>query len=323
MADLKIVVVLPAYKSNDAIVGVLERMPAYVEKIIVVDDGCPNKTGELVRENVSDVRLTVMFNEVNLGVGGATIVGFQEALRSAADIVVKLDSDGQMNPEDIERLIEPLVQGKADYAKGNRFNSLDDLQAMPKNRILGNAALSIMSKLSTGYWSITDPTNGFLAITREALERIELAKLKTRWFFESDMLFRLSLIRAVVADVPLKAIYAGEKSNLKVRKVVFEFLHRHNVNFLKRILYLYYLREWSVASFELPASLILLVGGSSLGLTFWHQSSQLGQAATAGQVMLSVLPLILGVQLILSVLSFDVSNEPSRALYPVRRHFKS
>ena len=319
MADLSIVAVMPAYKSDAQILGVLRRMPSLITKIIVIDDHCPNQTGKLVQEKNTDRRVHVVFNKTNLGVGGAVIAGFTEALETDADIIVKIDSDGQMNPEDLEKLIEPLVYGKADYSKGNRFNSLDDLQEMPRSRVFGNAVLSLMSKLSTGYWSITDPTNGFVAITRGALERINLAKLRRRWFFESDILFRLSIVRAVVADVPIKAKYAGEKSNLKIRKVVFEFIHRHNVNFLKRIFYLYYLREWSVASFELPSAILLLFGGLGLGVNFWNQSSQIGQAATVGQVMLSVLPIILGFQLLLSVLSLDVSNEPKRALYPVRK----
>ena len=306
---------MPAFKSQDHILSVLARMPEIVSKIIVVDDACPNGSGRLVQKKIEDKRVEVVFNKKNLGVGGAAIVGFQKALETEAQIIVKIDSDGQMNPEDISRLIQPIIYSDADYSKGNRFNSLDDLQEMPKSRILGNAILSLMSKVSTGYWSITDPTNGFFAISRGALEQLHLGKLRQRWFFESDILFRLSIIRAVVADVPIKAKYANEKSNLKIHKVIFEFIHRHNLNFLKRIFYVYYLREWSVVSFELPAGLILTLGGVITGLNLWNQSLITDQAATVGQVMLAALPIILGFQLLLSVLSLDVSNEPKRALY--------
>ena len=318
MTEPYVVVIMPAFKSKDHIIDVLARVPEIVSKVIVVDDACPEETGKIVQAEVKDKRVEVIFNEKNLGVGGAVIVGLRKALEADFDIAVKIDSDGQMNPEDISRLIQPIIDSEADYSKGNRFNSLDDLQEMPKSRILGNAALSLMSKFSTGYWSITDPTNGFFAIARGALEKIHLGKIRQRWFFESDLLFRLSIIRAVVADVPIRARYANEKSNLKIRKIIFEFINRHNINFLKRIFYVYYLREWSVASFELPAGLILTLGGVIAGVNFWTQASTLGQAATIGQVMLAVLPIILGFQLLLSVLSLDVANEPKRPLYVLK-----
>ena len=318
-SEPKVVAIIPAFKSEAHVIDVLSRIPAVVSRVIVVDDCCPNGTGQLVMDKVIDQRVEVIFNKKNLGVGGAVISGLRRALESDADIFVKLDSDGQMDPEDIPRLIQPLVDLTADYTKGNRFNSLDDLQEMPKSRVVGNAALSLMSKLSTGYWTITDPTNGFFALSRGALERIKLQKLRQRWFFESDILFRLSIIRAVVADVPIKARYRDERSNLKVRKIIFEFAHRHNINFMKRIFYVYYLREWTAASFELPAGLFLFIGGTGAGLAMAVRSSLTDQAATTGQVMLAALPIILGVQFLLSVLGFDVANEPKRPLYVQHR----
>lgn len=315
MREPYVLAVMPAFKSDKHILDVLSRVPDIVSKVIVVDDACPNGTGKLVEINAKDKRVEVVFNEKNLGVGGAVIVGLKKSLETEAQIIIKIDSDGQINPEDIPRLIQPLLNFEADYAKGNRFNSMDDLQEMPKSRIFGNAVLSLMSKASTGYWTINDPTNGFFAVSRGALEKIHLGKLRQRWFFESDLLFRLSIIRAVVVDVPFRAKYGQEKSNLKIRKVIFEFITRHNINFLKRIFYVYYLREWSVASFELPAGLILTLGGLIAGANFWSQASALGEIASTGQVMLSVLPIILGFQLLLSVLSLDVANEPKIPLY--------
>ena len=321
MSDIKIAVVMPAYKSKEHIGDVLSGIADSANKVYVIDDACPDQTGKFVEKSFANNKFEVVYNQKNLGVGGAVIVGLRRALQTDADIIVKIDSDGQMNPEDIQRLVAPVVAGDADYAKGNRFNSLDDLQEMPKTRIFGNAVLSLMSKVSTGYWSITDPTNGFFAISRGALENINLDKLRQRWFFESDILFRLSIIRAVVADVPIRAKYANEQSNLKIRKVIFEFIHRHNVNFLKRLFYVYYLREWSVVSFEFPAALILFFGGIGLGANFWSVSASTGQATTVGQVMLAVLPIILGFQLLLSVLTLDVSNEPKRSLYATKRRY--
>ena len=305
-------VVIPAYKAQREILGVLDQIPEIVTRIIVVDDACPNATGELVQEKCKDKRVEVVFNKENLGVGGAMVVGYRKALEQNHQIIVKLDGDGQMDPTRIPKLIGPIIRGQADYAKGNRFDSLEDLEQMPKIRIFGNAVLSLMNKVSSGYWQITDPTNGFTAIHRKVLERIHLGKLRKGWFFESDMLFRLAIIKAVVADVPMRASYGLEKSNLNIRKVVFEFPTRYLINNFKRIFYLYYLREWSAASLEFPAGLILSFSGLLAGINFWMQGISTGTPATAGQVMLSAVPLILGFQLILAFVSSDISTEPSR-----------
>jgi dolichol-phosphate mannosyltransferase len=300
-------VVIPAYRSRDQILDVLARIPEYVDRVFVIDDLCPERTGKTVQLSCKDNRVSVHFNDENLG--------FRLALAAGAAVVVKVDSDGQMDPAQINKLLTPIKLALADYTKGNRFNSLEDLQTMPKVRVLGNAALSLLSKVSTGYWSINDPTNGFFAITRGALQNISLDKLRKRWFFESDLLFRLSIARAVVVDVPIAAKYGSEKSNLKASRVVLPFLWRHLVNLFKRILYLYYLREWSLGSFQLPASFLLLGSGAFLGLSFWSQSAAAGQVTTTGQVMLAVLPILIGFQLLLSFLGLDVANEPRRALY--------
>ena len=310
----RIAIVIPAYKSRDLIGQVLNAIPSYVNKVLVVDDACPDKTGEYVKQNFREKRFEVVFNEQNLGVGGATVNGLKRFQNSDFDLVVKIDSDGQMDPTDIPKLLEPLISNDADYSKGNRFNSLDDLQEMPKSRIFGNAILSLMSKFSTGYWTITDPTNGFFAIKVGVLNRINLDKLRKRWFFESDLLFRLSIIRAVVSDVPLRARYGNEKSNLKIRKVIWEFVSRHSINFLKRIFYVYYLREWSVLSLELPTGMVLTLWGLVSGVLGWINSSATGSPATIGQVMLSVVPLILGFQLLIGCVTTDVNNEPKKVL---------
>ena len=309
MTIIKVAVVMPAYKVQNEILDVIRAVPKEVSKIFVVDDACPNDSGKVASES-KDKRVEVIRNQSNLGVGGAMIVGYQRALKEDFEVIVKVDGDGQMDPVRIRKLIAPIVRGEADYTKGNRFDSLEDLEQMPKIRIFGNAVLSLMSKISSGYWNITDPTNGFTAIHKSVLERIHLGKLRKGWFFESDMLFRLSIIKAVIKDVPMPAKYGSEKSNLNIRKVIFEFPYRHGVNHLKRIFYSYYLREWSVASIELPLGLILSIGGMVAGINFWIQSAASGVSATVGQVMLSAVPLILGFQLILAFLSYDVSTEP-------------
>jgi glycosyltransferase involved in cell wall biosynthesis len=307
---LNLAVVIPCYKVKQHIAGVLEQIGPEVEKIYVVDDACPEETGNYVKEFVRDKRVKLIFHTQNQGVGGAVISGYRAALSDGMDVIVKLDGDGQMDPTLITTIAKPVLAADADYSKGNRFDSLENLFSMPKVRILGNAVLSLWSKISSGYWTVTDPTNGYTAIHRKALESVNLDKVRKSYFFESDMLFRLSIANCVVADVPMVAVYGTEKSNLKIGKVLFEFPWRHTINFLKRIFYRYYLREWSVGSFELPLGLILLLFGSWFGISSYLAASAAGVATTAGQVTGSAVALILGVQLLLSFLSYDVQSEP-------------
>ena len=307
---MNLAVVIPCYKVKQHIAGVLEKIGPEVKKIYVVDDACPEKTGKFVKEFVKDKRVQLIFHSQNQGVGGAVISGYRAAMSDGMDVIVKLDGDGQMDPILITTIAKPVLAADADYAKGNRFDSLENLFSMPKVRIFGNAVLSLWSKISSGYWTVTDPTNGYTAIHRKALESVNLDKVRKSYFFESDMLFRLSIANCVVADVPMVAVYGTEKSNLKIGKVLFEFPWRHTINFLKRIFYRYYLREWSVGSFELPLGLILLLFGSSFGISSYLAASAAGVATTAGQVTGSAVALILGVQLLLSFLSYDVQSEP-------------
>ena len=307
---MKVHVVIPAYKVTDHILELLARIGPEIEKIIVVDDACPDGSGALVRKSSKDKRVEVIIQSVNGGVGSAVVTGYKRALELGADVVVKLDGDGQMHPEDINKLLIPIQLGEADYTKGNRFDSLDELYNMPKVRIFGNAVLSLWSKLSSGYWSVTDPTNGFTAIHRVALEKIHLSKLSKRFFFESDMLFRLNLAGAVVEDVPLPARYSNEKSNLKISKTLIEFPWKHTRNLFKRVFYRYYLREWSIGSLELPLGLGALIFGLWFGVSSFLSAAGAGRATTAGQATISAITIILGVQLLLSFLSYDIQAEP-------------
>jgi dolichol-phosphate mannosyltransferase len=218
---MRMAVVIPSYRVKDHILEVLAGIGPEVEKIYVVDDACPEDSGEFVLRNNKDKRVQVIRHELNLGVGGAVVTGYKAALQDQMDVVVKVDGDGQMNPALISTIARPVLEGNADYAKGNRFDSLENLFTMPKIRILGNAVLSLWSKLSSGYWSVTDPTNGYTAIHRKALEAISLDKLRKSYFFESDLLFRLSIVNAVVMDVPMVSVYGEEKSHLRIRKVLF------------------------------------------------------------------------------------------------------
>jgi len=312
MSKPVIAVVVPSYKVTSHVVQTLSEIGKEVSYIFVVDDACPDGSGKLVQEKVSDSRVKVIFHEENLGVGGAMITGYKAALETDANIIVKLDGDGQMDPALISELIAPIVNGRADYTKGDRLDSLTGLSQMPSIRLFGNAGLSLLTKISTGYWNITDPTNGYTAIHRDVLKVLPLGMLSKRFFFESDMLFRLSLYRAVVWDVPMQARYGTEKSNLSIIKTLWEFPWKHFKNFHKRLFYNYYLRDVSAASIELPLGIVLWWFGFIFGIASYSQSMETGVAATTGTVMISVVPLILGFQLLLAFVSHDVSSVPTR-----------
>ena len=307
---MRLAVVIPCYRVKAHILSVVSAIGPEVSNIYVIDDACPDGSGKFVEENSKDKRLSFIFHEENRGVGGAVISGYKAAYADGADVVVKIDGDGQMDPSLISTIAKPVLEGNADYSKGDRFDSLENLFGMPKVRIFGNAVLSLWAKFSTGYWSMTDPTNGFTAIHRKALEAMNLDKIRKSYFFESDILFRLNIANCVVADVPMAAVYRSEKSSMSILKVMFEFPWRHTVNLWKRIFYRYYLREWNVGSFELPLGIFLMVFGAWYGIRSYLSAAAAGLATTAGQVTGSAVALILGVQLLLSFLSYDVQSEP-------------
>lgn len=309
-----IIVVIPCYRVRAKILGVLAAMGPEVDRIIVVDDACPEQSGDAVAQACQDPRVQVLRLPVNQGVGGAVCAGYRAALDAGARVVVKVDGDGQMDPALIPALIHPILTGQADYSKGNRFHALGDLADMPKIRLFGNAALSFLTKLSSGYWQSFDPTNGFTAIHRAALQRLPLAAISRRYFFESDMLYHLGQIRAVVCDFPMRAVYADEQSGLRPFGVILPFLRGHLRNLGRRVVYSYFVRGFSLASVELLLGLILGAFGIAFGAHAWWQSAATGQLASAGTVMLSALPIILGLQLFLSWLNFDVAAEPRVAL---------
>jgi len=312
-----IAVVIPSYRVKAQILEVLRRIGPEVGKIFVVDDKCPEQTGVWVREKCRDPRVTVHINEQNLGVGGATLLGFELARKQGAEILVKIDGDGQMDPADLPRLVRPILEHRCDYAKGNRFFSPRHLKGMPTTRLLGNAALSFISKISSGYWRAMDPTNGFVALHAKVLDVLPLNKIDPRFFFESDLLFRLNTVRAVVMDVPIASIYRDEQSNLQVSRVVVPFAFKHVWRTFKRLAYSYFIRDFSLASLELVAGGIFLLAGTAHGVWNWVYYSSRDLLAPTGTVMLSALCVILGVQLLLSAISFDILNEPSQPIHPL------
>ena len=303
----KIAVVIPAFGVSKQILQVIKGLDQKVSKIIVVDDCCPENSGRIVQSQCKDKRVKVIFNDSNLGVGGSMIAGYQEALITKPSFIVKIDGDGQMDPKLISKFVERLQKTGADYAKGNRFADPENLFLMPKVRILGNLILSFFAKFSTGYWNIFDPNNGYTVIRGEMLSQIPLKKISHSFFFESDMLFRLNLLGAHVVDVPMKAIYGSETSNLKISRTVFEFTIKHYKNFVKRITYNYFIKDFNLASIELLLAMCALFLGSLIGATNFIRAEQTQNTMSVGILVLVSILIISGLQLLLSFFNFEMS----------------
>jgi dolichol-phosphate mannosyltransferase len=190
---------------------------------------------------------------------------------------------------------------------------------MPVIRMFGNSVLSLMTKVSTGYWNVMDPTNGFTAIHAVAAQEVDMAKVDCRYFFESDILFRLNIARAVVMDVPMPAIYGLETSNLSIGSVLLEFPVKHIRNLFKRFVYNYLVRDFSVGTIQLLAGLALTAFGVTFGAISWVRNATLDRDTPVGTVILATLPIILGFQLLLAALSFDIGNVPSRPIQKILR----
>jgi glycosyltransferase involved in cell wall biosynthesis len=312
---VRIAVVIPSYRVKQHILQVIETIPQGVARIYVVDDACPDGSGRWVEAHGQDARVTVLYNTTNLGVGGAVMAGYRQAAADGMDVIVKMDGDGQMDAAALPGLVAPILRGEADYTKGNRFYDLAQISRMPLARIVGNAALSFMTKISSGYWDLFDPTNGYTALHARLVPKLPMSKISRRYFFETDMLFRLNIIRAVVVDVPMDAKYGAETSNLQISKVLFDFSFKHIRNTFKRVFYNYFLRDLSLASLELVLGMLLIASGVSMGGWFWIQSAQTGVTASAGSVMLVALQIIVALQLLLGFLAYDIAAVPRRAVH--------
>lgn len=310
---IRVAVVIPAYRAASTITKVLSGIPAWVDCVYVVDDASPDETGAKVRA-VGDARVELLVHDANHGVGGAMVTGYRHALRRGTDICVKMDADDQMDPAYLSELIEPLVAGRADYTKGNRFRNAESPGQMPLIRALGNVGLSFLIKAASGQWHIFDPTNGYTAIHRAALAALDLQRLHPRYFFESSMLVMLRRIGAVIEDVPMAARYGDERSSLSVTRALIEFPWLLLGHGLRRIMWQYFITDFNVVSLFLVCGVPLVAGGVIFGLYHWIDSAHRNILTPTGTVMLAVLPLVLGFQLLLQALVLDVQSRPDRPL---------
>ena len=310
-----IVAVIPCYRVEREIQSVLQEVPSYIEHIVVVDDASPDSTRDLVTASAKiDSRILLIRHPSNLGVGGAMITGYKKALELGAQVVVKIDGDGQMDVDHLPVLLRPLIEGTADYTKGNRFRDFKSLQQMPFIRRVGNMGLAFLAKAATGYWNLFDPTNGFNAIRSEVLTQLPLDKIDHTYYFETSMLANLYLIGAVVKDVPMPARYKGEVSSLLIHRILFEFPQKLFATFLRRLLLKNFIYDFSMASIYLLTGLPLLIFGLIFGIYKWIQYASIGIPAPTGTVMLPTLSVLLGIQLLLSAIEIDLRSIPTEPL---------
>ena len=309
-----ITVVIPCYRVKDYVLNVISSIPNYVSKIICVDDKCPENSGKFIKEQCKDNRVLVLFNKKNLGVGGATLKGFQEADRLNSDVILKIDGDGQMDANLISKFVQPILENKADYTKGNRFTNYENLLKMPILRLIGNIILTFLTKLSSGYWNIFDPTNGFICIHRNVFNLLAHEKINHRFFFESDMLFRLYLIKAKILDIPIKTIYNESKSNLVIYKVIIPFLFGNIKNFLKRIIIEYFMINFNYIGICLLSSFFFIITGFYIGAKNLALSSETGIPTISGTIGVTIILILIGFQLFINFINYDIKNYPKETI---------
>jgi dolichol-phosphate mannosyltransferase len=318
--DLKkydIAVVIPCYRVEHEISSVLASLPRYIKHIIVVDDASPDDTAGIVMGLAKKNRRVVLVRHtINQGVGGAMRTGFQKALELGAQIVVKVDGDGQMDLTYLPYLLQPLIDGRADYAKGNRFRDFQALQKMPLIRRVGNMGLGFLAKAATGYWNLFDPTNGFFAIRAGVLAQLPLNRIDRTFFFETSMLAHLYLLGAVIKDVPMPARYQGEKSNLSIRRVLFEFPFKLFQTYLRRLVLKNLIYDFSMASIYFGVGVPLLLFGLIFGIIKWVDYASRNIPAPTGTVMLPTLSVLLAIQFIVAAIEIDLRSTPKEPLSP-------
>jgi len=304
----KIAVVIPYYNASQHIVNVLVKLPNIIDTIYIIDD-CGNQA---LPQQVLETFQNVVYikNDNNLGVGGATKTGFKAAIVDKIDIVVKVDADDQMDTSYIEDLIKPLINNQADYSKGNRFRDFKALKAMPLTRKVGNLGLSFLTKAATGYWNNFDPTNGFFAVKTETLEKLDFDNIANRYYFETSLIAELYFQESRIKDISMPAIYGDEKSSMSVWKMPFVFLPKLFKTFIKRIIKSYFIYDFNMSSIYILFGLPLFLFGLIYGLyTWWFYSSQSIFAPT-GTIMLVTLTIIIGFQLLLQAVHYDITKAP-------------
>ncbi len=302
-------VVIPAYEEEKLLPATLDGISESVDRIYVVDDASKDGTAARAREaGERDPRITVLTRERNGGVGAAVVTGYRQALEDGADVAVVMNADNQMDPDDLDHLVGPVARGEVDYAKANRLFTGQAWQLIPHSRYLGNAVLSLWTKIASGYWHIADAQSGYTAIGRSMLELLDLDNLYPRYGFPNDMLVHLNVWNARVRDVPSRPIYGvGERSGIRLRKVIPAISWLLFKGFWWRMWQKYVIRDFHPLVFFYVFGLISLLLGLALGV-YQVVLKIVGYDATVGVVVLVALLLLFGLLFTLFAMWFDMES---------------
>jgi glycosyltransferase involved in cell wall biosynthesis len=324
--------VIPTYKAAGTVCGVVLKLLPLVDTVIVVDDACPEGSAESVQAAFPlDARVIVLRHAKNGGVGRATKTGIAKALELGASVVFKIDADDQMDVAYIPGIVELFERdpGLA-FVKGNRFYRAQVLRQMPVVRLIGNAVLSLWVKFSSGYWNLLDPTNGYMAFNASVLGELDWTSFADSYFFEISVLCALGLRQAHIAEVEMATIYGSERSSLSIRRVIVEFPFRLLAIFMRRVLLQYFVFDVNVGTLNLVMGTLLVLAGAAFGSYEWVETATTGISRSAGTIMLAALPVLMGFQLLLNALMYDVQfgsksvrqlvARDHRAPHPLARH---
>jgi dolichol-phosphate mannosyltransferase len=304
--------VVPVYRARATLAAVIAGILPYADRVIVVDDACPESSCEALQAAFgAHPNVEVVTRERNGGVGAAMKSGLERALECGADIIVKIDADGQMDPSYLPEIARIFAEHpEIGYIKGNRFVSETLADRMPAVRLFGNAMLSLFVKLCSGYWNLLDPTNGYVAFNAAMLRELPYQQFADSYFFEISVLGALGLRQVPVAELEMPAIYGTERSSLAIHRVLLEFPRKLLALTLRRVWLQYFLFDVNLGSLYIVFGALLTIAGLVLGGAEWIITLQTGHARTAGTVMLAVIPILLGIQLLSNALMYDVQFMP-------------
>ena len=309
LEDKRVAVIVPAYDEEALLPVTLAGIPDFVDRVYVVDDASRDGTAERARAAAADdPRVEVLVHERNRGVGAAIVSGYKRALAERIDVTCVMAADNQMDPGDLAALVRPVARGEVDYAKANRLFTGQAWQLIPKHRYLGNAVLSLLTKIASGYWHVADSQSGYTAIALETLERLDLDRIYPRYGFPNDMLVHLNIVNARVRDFPSRPVYGvGERSGIKLRSVVPRISWLIVKGFFWRLREKYVIRDFHPLVFFYMLGLLMSAIGLGLGIALIVLRS-LGHGITAATGVLVALLLIFGSQFTLFAMWFDMES---------------
>jgi len=303
----RVAVVVPAYREEHLVQTTLRGIPDVVDRVFVVDDASPDGTADRARE-AADARTEVIVHERNGGVGAAIVTGYKRALAEGIDVTVVMAADNQMDPAELVTLVEPVARGEADYAKANRLFTGEAWSIIPRTRYLGNAVLSLLTKIASGYWHVADSQAGYTALGLSALRQLDLDRIYRRYGFPNDMLVHLNVINARVRDVPSRPIYGvGERSGIRLRKVVPRISWLLVKGFFWRMREKYVIRDFHPLVFFYALGFLMLAIGLALGIAETVLRI-LGNQITTATIVLVALLLVSGSQFTLFAMWFDMES---------------